>query len=58
MLDFITNNLGTIIVGIILLAIVILVIKSMKKDKANGKSTCGCGCKGCANAQYCHGTKK
>lgn len=55
MLDFITNNLGTLIVGLILLVIVIIVLRSINKDKKNGKSTCGYGCEHCANAQYCHG---
>lgn len=58
MLEFITNNLGTLIVGLFLLVIVILVLHSIKKDKKSGKSTCGYGCKHCANAPYCHGGNK
>ncbi|MGN1411057.1 MAG: FeoB-associated Cys-rich membrane protein [Oscillospiraceae bacterium] len=58
MLDFITNNLGTIIVSLILLVVVGLIIYSIRKDKKKGKSSCGCGCKHCANAQYCHGDNK
>lgn len=45
--------LGTIIVGVILVIIVALIVRSMVHDKKNGKSfTCGgdCGkCKGHCN---------
>ncbi|MBS6444611.1 MAG: FeoB-associated Cys-rich membrane protein [Ruminococcus sp.] len=58
MLEFLSNNLSTIVVGAILLGIVILVIKSMRNDKKAGKNSCGCGCSGCPNASICHGTKK
>lgn len=58
MLEFITNNLGTLIVGLILLIIVISIVRSMVKNKKAGKSNCGCGCKDCANSHYCHGNHK
>lgn len=58
MLDFIINNVGTLIVGLILLIVIILIIRSIRNDKKKGKSTCGCGCEHCANAQYCHGDNK
>lgn len=54
MLDFITNNISTIIVGLIVLFIVILIIKSMINNK--DKSSCGGGCLGCPNACMCHKT--
>lgn len=54
MLDFIINNLSTIIVSLILLSIVILVIKIIIDNKNNGKSSCGGGCSGCPNACMCH----
>ena len=47
------NNLGTIITFIILAAVVILIIRQMKKDKAEGKSSCGAGCKSCAMHGKC-----
>ncbi|MGN0338304.1 MAG: FeoB-associated Cys-rich membrane protein [Lachnospiraceae bacterium] len=42
--------MGTVLVLIVLGAVVALIIRSMIKDKKNGKSTCGgdCSrCKGC-----------
>ena len=40
--------MGTVIVGIALLAVVTLIIRKMIKDKKQGKSIqCGCDCKSC-----------
>jgi hypothetical protein len=45
--------MGTFIVGVILLAIVALIIRSMVKDKKAGKSIqCGGDCKHCGG--HCH----
>ncbi|HHT16908.1 MAG TPA: FeoB-associated Cys-rich membrane protein [Papillibacter sp.] len=51
---FIVNNLGTIIVGAVLLVIVGLIIASTVKRKKRGQSTCGCECSGCPSASVCH----
>lgn len=47
--------MGTLIVGIILLVIVALIIRSMIKGKKNGKSILGCDgdCSYC-NGGHCH----
>jgi hypothetical protein len=45
--------MGTFIVGVILLAVVALIIRSMVKDKKAGKSIqCGGDCKHCGG--HCH----
>lgn len=45
--------MGTVITGGVVLAIVGLIIKSMVKDKRNGKSLqCGGDCKRCGG--HCH----
>lgn len=45
--------MGTIIVGIALLAVIALIIRSMIRDKKNGKSIqCGGDCKNCGG--HCH----
>lgn len=45
--------MGTLLVGAGLLAIVVLAIRSMIKDKKNGKSLqCGGDCKHCGG--HCH----
>ena len=43
MLIWLQNNLSTLIVGVVLLAIVALVCLSMVRNKRKGKSSCGCG---------------
>ena len=53
-MTWIINNIGTIITLIILLAIVALIIRHIKKDKAQGKSSCGCKCGGCPMSGSCH----
>jgi hypothetical protein len=58
MIDFISENIGTIIVGLILAVIIFIIIRKMVKDKHSGKSSCGCNCSGCANAGICHGQMK
>lgn len=47
--------IGTAVVGIILAAAVILIVRKMIKDKKAGKSmSCGCGCGSCPNSEFCH----
>ncbi|WP_303823540.1 FeoB-associated Cys-rich membrane protein [Ruminococcus flavefaciens] len=54
MLAWLSENLGTIIVSLILIAVVSTVIVKMVKDKKQGKSSCGCGCENCAMHGKCH----
>lgn len=56
MLQWITANIGTIIICAVLIAIVAAVIISMVRKKLQGKSVvCNCGCcKGCAMHGSCH----
>ena len=56
-MEFIKNNLGTIVVLVILLAVVTLIVIRLVKNKRNGKTSCGCGCEYCENAKYCHKNK-
>lgn len=45
---FLAENIGTMAVGRVLAAVVVLIIRSLIKDKKAGKSTCGGSCGGCA----------
>jgi len=54
MLSWLTYNLGTIIVTILLILIVTMIIRGMIKDKKQGKTTCGGNCGACAMCEYCH----
>ena len=45
--------MGTFIIGILVLALVAIAVRSMIKDKKNGKSIqCGGDCKDCGG--HCH----
>lgn len=46
-------NSGTIAVLVILFTIVILIVRGILKDKAAGKSACGCDCVHCGGACHC-----
>ena len=53
-MGLIRDNLGTIVISLLLATAVILIILKMVRDKRKGKSSCGCGCEGCAMRNSCH----
>ena len=57
MLQWISNNIGTIVVCVVLLAVVILIARSLIKQKKQGKSSCGNNCAHCAMHGSCHTLK-
>jgi len=57
-INFLLENVGTIIVALVLAAIVALIVIARVKAKKKGKSTCGCGCENCAMSGMCHSTNK
>ena len=48
------NNAGTIVVGLLVLALVAALVWKQVRDKKQGKSSCSCGCGGCALRDKCH----
>ena len=54
MMIWLAENIGTIIVTLILILIVGAAVASMISDRKKGKPSCGCGCKNCAMAGKCH----
>lgn len=54
MLTWIMGNMATIIISVILMIVVAAIIASMVRNKRKGKSSCGCGCAGCAMNGTCH----
>ena len=54
MLQWISANIGTILISLVLLAVVALIIRSMVNDKKQGKSSCGGNCAGCAACGACY----
>ena len=57
MLDFLIENSATVITLLVVLTIIGLAVFKIVKDKKQGKSSCGCGCEGCALADKCKGRK-
>lgn len=57
MFTFILENIATIVVGILLLAVVSLIIVRMVRNKKKGNSSCGCGCVNCPMSGECHKKK-
>ena len=54
MLEWLANNWGGLLIGAILIAVVVLIIVGIVKDKKKGKSSCGCKCSSCAMCGKCH----
>ena len=54
MVQWFEQNLGTLVIGLAVLAVVALIVWKMAKDKKNGRSSCGCGCANCAMRGQCH----
>lgn len=54
MLEFLSANIGTIIVGACLAAVVVTIAAVMIKNRRKGKTSCGCGCENCPSAGLCH----
>lgn len=56
-MSWLSENLGTIIVAVLLIGVISAVIASLIRDRKKGKSSCGCNCAHCAMAQSCHSRK-
>lgn len=54
MINFITQNVATIIVCSMLAIVITLIINKLVKDHKSGKSSCGCSCNSCPAAGMCH----
>ena len=61
MLSWLQENIGSIVVGLILLVVVVLIMRRLILDKKAGKhlcggscGSCGGGCSGCPMQGKCH----
>ncbi len=57
MLTWLMENMATIIISAVLVLVVAAILVSMIRGKRKGKSSCGCGCAGCAMNGACHPAK-
>ncbi len=58
MITWITANIGSIIVSLILILIVIGAILTIIKDKKQGRSACGGNCAHCKMCTSCTSSKR
>lgn len=58
MFDWLRQNIGTIAVLIVLVAIVTFIIVCRIKAKKRGESSCGCKCSDCSSCGMCHQKNK
>ena len=54
MFELIVQNLGTVVIGCIVIGIVTAIIVKIVLDKRKGKcASCDCGCRGCSSTSKC-----
>ena len=54
MIAWLSENIGTILICAVLIVIVALIIRSLIRQKKQGKSSCGCNCGHCPMSGSCH----
>ena len=54
MFSWILENLGTIVVSVIVLAVVVLILYKGIRNKKKGKFSCSSGCANCPMNGKCH----
>ena len=54
MMNWFAENLGTIIITLVLAGVVALICAYLIGQRKKGKSSCGCNCANCAMPGKCH----
>ena len=54
MLQWLSENIGTIIVTIVIIGVISGIVLKIRNDRKKGKSSCGCNCGQCAMSEVCH----
>ncbi len=57
MLSWLAANLGTVIITLVLIVAVALIVFVLRRDKKQGKSSCGSNCGHCPMSGQCHGQR-
>ena len=57
MLSWLTANIGTVLITLFLIAIIVIIVVKLRKDKKKGVSSCGGNCAHCAMSGTCHQKK-
>ena len=53
-MEWLAQNWGTLLVGGVLALVIVAIALRLIRNKKEGKSSCGCGCEGCAMRDRCH----
>ncbi len=53
MIQWLSENLATILVALIVFAVLALAVAKLIRDKRRGRGGCSCGCGGCPHAGTC-----
>ena len=53
-MNWFVENIGTIVVALVLAGLVAGLIVYMIRRKKQGKSSCSCGCSTCPHSEKCH----
>ena len=54
MLSWLSANIGTVLITLLLIAVIVIIIVKLRKDKKKGVSSCGGNCAHCAMSGTCH----
>ncbi len=57
MLSWLTANIGTVLITLLLIAVVAVIVVKLRRDKKKGVSSCGGNCAHCAMSGTCHQKK-
>ncbi|MBR2752035.1 MAG: FeoB-associated Cys-rich membrane protein [Clostridiales bacterium] len=57
-MNWIADNLGSIITGLVVIALVAVILAKLVSNKKKGKSSCGCNCSCCPAGGMCHRNEK
>lgn len=58
MLAWLSENIATILICVLLIAIAAAIIAGLIRNKKKGISSCGCGCANCPMSGKCHQNKE
>lgn len=54
MLGFFAANWGSVLIGTLVAAVIVLIVVKLVRNKKKGKTSCGCGCDHCPSSGMCH----
>ena len=57
MLSWLMANIGTVLITLALVLTVVLIVFVLRRDKKQGKSSCGGNCGHCPMSGQCHGQR-